>query len=153
MPAFRYPIGVLLPHEPPMILLDEVLSSEETSLAAALTIRENSLFVEAGGVPAHIGVENMAQTCGAYAGVKTLDCGEPVRLGFLLGTRRYEARVPWFRIGDYLVVSVSEMYRDEHMGAFDCRIDRRGEMVATAQLNVYQPEDPETLLQGERRLG
>jgi predicted hotdog family 3-hydroxylacyl-ACP dehydratase len=147
------PIGVLLPHGPPMILLDEVLSSDETSLSAALTIRENSLFLEARGVPAHIGIEYMAQACGAYAGLKALERGEPVRIGLLLGTRGYEARVRWFHVADYLVVSVSETYRDGHMGAFDCRIDRQRELVATAQLNVYQPDDPETLLQGGRRLG
>jgi hypothetical protein len=40
-----------------------------------------------------------------------------------------------------MIVSVSEIYRDTQMGAFECRIERQGELIATAQLSVYQPED------------
>jgi predicted hotdog family 3-hydroxylacyl-ACP dehydratase len=93
----------------------------------------------------------MAQACGAYAGLKALERGEPVRVGFLLGTRRYEVRVPWLRLGDSMIVSVSEIYRDTQMGAFECRIERQGELVATAQLSVYQPEDVQSP-QGEPQL-
>jgi predicted hotdog family 3-hydroxylacyl-ACP dehydratase len=151
MGVFRHAIDELLPHQPPMILLDEVLNADETSLIAAVTIREDSLFFEAGGVPSHIGIEYMAQACGAYAGSKALERGEPVRVGFLLGTRRYEVCVPWFRLGDSMIVSVTEIYRDAQMGAFDCRIERHGELVATAQLSVYQPEDLQSS-QGEPHL-
>jgi predicted hotdog family 3-hydroxylacyl-ACP dehydratase len=151
MPTLRHSIDALLPHRPPMILLDEVLSADETSLTAAVTIREDSLFIEPGGVPSHIGIEYMAQACGAYAGLKALERGEPVRVGFLLGTRRYEVRVPWLRLGDSMIVSVSEIYRDTQMGAFKCRIERQGELVATAQLSVYQPEDVQSP-QGEPQL-
>ena len=141
-------IEVLLPHGPPMILLDEVLGVDQTSITAGVTIRHDSLFLGACGVPSHIGIEYMAQACGAYAGVKALEFGEPVRIGYLLGTRLYEARIPWFRIGDRLIVSASEIYRDKHMGAFDCRIERQDEVVATAQLSVYQPAGSEPLPQG-----
>jgi predicted hotdog family 3-hydroxylacyl-ACP dehydratase len=90
----------------------------------------------------------MAQACGAYAGSKALEQGAPVQIGLLLGTRRYQARVPRFRLGDRLIVSVSEIYSDKNMGAFDCRIEREAELLATAQLSVYQPEHSEPLQGG-----
>ncbi len=136
----RQPITALLPHRPPMILLDELLAYDETAATAAVVIREDSLFVERGGVPAHIGLEYMAQACAAHAGALAGERGEPVKVGFLLGTRQYRADVPCFRVGERLVVSVTAIYRDEQMGAFDCRIAIDGRPVATAQLTVYQPD-------------
>jgi predicted hotdog family 3-hydroxylacyl-ACP dehydratase len=144
VPVCLRPIEVLLPHAPPMILLDDVVDIDKTSIAASVTIRDCSLFLEAPGVPSHIGIEYMAQACGAYAGSKALEQGAPVQIGLLLGTRRYQARVPWFRLGDRLIVSVSEIYS----GAFDCRIEREAELLATAQLSVYQPEHSEPLQGG-----
>jgi len=133
------PIASLLPHRPPMILLDEVVAWDGAILAASLTIRKETLFLEADGVPAHIGIEYMAQTCGAFAGAQALDRGEKVRIGFLLGTRRYTAHRPWYRLGDRLTVAASLVYADEQMANFDVRIEVSGELAAAAQLTVYQP--------------
>jgi predicted hotdog family 3-hydroxylacyl-ACP dehydratase len=134
------PIEALLPHRPPMILLDELIECGETSLIAAVTIRLSSLFLEADGVPGHVGIEYMAQACGAFAGAEALRRGEKVRIGFLLGTRRYIMHAPWFRLGERLTVSVSLGYRDESMATFDGRIDVAGKLAAEARLTVYQPQ-------------
>ena len=143
----RYTVAELLPHRPPMILLDEILSFDETSLTAAVQVSAASLFAEAGGVPVHIGLEYMAQACGAFAGAMARERGESVRIGFILGTRQYRAYVPSFRCGDRLVVTVSVLYQDEQMGAFSCRIEVAGVLAAEAQLSVYQP-DPAQLAAG-----
>src|SRR4051812_49176307 len=94
LPPYR--IEDLLPHGRPMILLDELIGMGEGRLSAALTVRPGVPFFEAGrGVPAHIAIEWMAQTCGAYVGVAALEAGQPIGLGFLLGTRDFQAAVPW----------------------------------------------------------
>jgi predicted hotdog family 3-hydroxylacyl-ACP dehydratase len=143
MSACRYAPAELLPHRPPMILLDEIVSCDQASLVAAVTVGETTLFRESEGVPVHVGLEYMAQACGAYAGAVARDGGRPVRIGFLLGTRQYRAHVAWFRLGDRLTVSATLLYQDEQMGAFDCRIEVRGRLAAEAQLNVYQPDPAE----------
>jgi predicted hotdog family 3-hydroxylacyl-ACP dehydratase len=137
------PIADLLPHDPPMVLLDTVVDDAAGSLTAGMTIRPDSRFVVAGvGVPAHVGIEYMAQTCGAFAGLEAQRCGQPVRLGFLLGTRRYQAFVPWLRLGWRLTVTADLVFREGPMGVFDCQLRHEGEEIATAQITVYQPEDP-----------
>lgn len=142
-----YTLGDLLPHAAPMILLDEVVGYDEASLAAGVAIREESLFLEGDGVPAYVGLEYMAQACGAYAGALALDEGRDVGIGFLLGTRRYQAHVPAFRLGQRLRVTATVVYNDSQMGAFDCRIEIDGALAAEAQLKVYQPATaPETSL-------
>jgi predicted hotdog family 3-hydroxylacyl-ACP dehydratase len=134
-------LDTLLPHRPPMILLDEVLASDEASLVATVTIRPTSLFLEAEGIPGHVGLEYMAQACGAFAGIEALRKREAVRIGFLLGTRRYIMHAPWFRLDERLTVSVSLGYRDEAMANFDGRIEIAGKLVAEGRLTVYQPQD------------
>jgi predicted hotdog family 3-hydroxylacyl-ACP dehydratase len=135
------PLAALLPHRPPMILLDAVLACDVASLVATVTIRPTSLFLEAEGVPGHVGLEYMAQACGAFAGMEALRKGEAVRIGFLLGTRRYIMHAPWFRLDECLTVSVSLGYRDEAMANFDGRIEIAGKLMAEGRLTVYQPQD------------
>jgi predicted hotdog family 3-hydroxylacyl-ACP dehydratase len=147
LPPYR--IEELLPHARPMILLDEVTDIGEGTLSAALTIRPGIPFFEAGrGVPAHVAIEWMAQTCGAYVGVAARDAGQPIRLGLLLGTRNFEAIVPWFLEGERLNVTVTPAYMDAEMGAFDCVVTRtpNGDKLATACLTLYHPDDAMTLL-------
>ena len=145
----RYTVAELLPHRPPMILLDEILSCDDTSVVAGLTVGEASLFLEPEGVPVHIGLEYMAQACGAYAGAVACGRGEKVRIGFLLGTRQYRAHVAWFRRGERLIVSAALLYQDQQMGAFDCRIEVHGKLAAEAQMNVYQPDPAELSAPGD----
>ena len=147
LPPYR--IEDLLPHAHPMILLDEVTSIGQGTLSAALTIRPGVPFFEAGrGVAAHVAIEWMAQTCGAYVGVTALEAGQPIRLGLLLGTRDFQATVPWFLEGERLNVTVTLAYMDAEMGAFDCVVIRAqsGDEVAKACLTLYRPDDAGTLL-------
>ncbi|WP_207459180.1 hypothetical protein [Azospirillum sp. SYSU D00513] len=151
-----HPVEALLPHAPPMILIDEVTGIGEGVLSAALTIRPGIPFFEAGrGVAAHVAIEWMAQACGAYVGAEALEAGAPVRLGLLLGTRSFEATVARFAEGERLAVTVSLVFRDEEMGVFDCVVARAGEdggngtALAKAQLTVYQPEDARAMLMAQ----
>src|SRR5215471_7164387 len=99
-------IRSLLPHAGPMVLLDRVISVDEDSLLAEVCIRSDSLFCNGGGVGAWVGVEYMAQAIGAWAGYTAQLRGEPVKLGFLLGTRSYDC-LPTLR----LLSSVGRLHR------------------------------------------
>ena len=136
-----YPLAAILPHQPPMVLLDRVTGYDNDSLIAELTITDGSLFITPEGVPGHVGIEYMAQACGAYAGVHALDSGSPVRIGLLLGTRDYRVMVPYFRRGDRLLIAVAMVFRDESIAAFACTITVAGKLAAEAQLKVYHPDD------------
>lgn len=138
-----YSVREMLPHEPPMILLDEVIGILDDGLVAAVTIdRQKRFFVEGKGMPAYVGVEYMAQTCGLYAGYLALSQQQPVEIAYLLGTRDYQTACGWFAPGMRLLVRVKEVLREKPVGAFDCSIDCDGQPVATARLSVYQPVDP-----------
>lgn len=144
-----YPVEALLPHAPPMILIDEVLGYGDGTVSATVAVRPGIPFFEAGrGVAAHAAIEWMAQTAGALAGIESREAGQKVSLGLLLGTRNFRASVPWFVEGERLIVTASLIYRDADMGVFDCAVKRAagGEAIATAQLTTYKAGNVAALL-------
>lgn len=138
-------IRSLLPHAGPMVLLDRVISADEESLCAEVFVRPDSLFCTAQGVGAWIGLEYVAQAIGAYAGYLAWLRGEAVKVGFLLGTRSYECKRPFFSVGTRLQIHVRRVFQSESgMGSFECRLDDATENIARVNLTVYQPvgDDP-----------
>jgi predicted hotdog family 3-hydroxylacyl-ACP dehydratase len=156
--AWPHDIQRLLPQEPPMLLLDEIVGWNDECIVAAVTVRPDSMFLGELGMPVHIAIEWMAQACGAWAGVRAIAKQQPVQIGFLLGTRNFKAHLSRFQVGDRVVVTATSVFNDGEMGVFDCQVDRgveRGverevewgsELCATARLNVFQPDDLEAVL-------
>ena len=94
-------------------------------------------------MPAHVAIEYMAQTCGAYVGIEALRAGRIPRIGLLLGTRNFSAVQKWISEGEELLVSAAAVFREDEMGVFDCRVAKKsnGDTVASARLTVFQPSD------------
>lgn len=135
-------IRQLLPHSGPMVLLDRVVVADDESMCAEVRIRSDSLFCADGGVGAWIGLEYMAQTIGAYAGYTAWLRGEPIKIGYLLGTRCYECRRAVFAVGTLLRIHVKRVLRSENgLASFECHIDDDIGAIASAHLSVYQPAD------------
>jgi predicted hotdog family 3-hydroxylacyl-ACP dehydratase len=132
------PIAELLPHAPPMVLLDEVVDAAEGRIVARVSLRADSLFVEADSVPALVAIEYMAQTIGAYAGLRARETGQPVRMGYLLGTRELSLEVDAFHVGDVLLIEATHVWGDDQLGSFQCTVSRDERSVARALVNVYQ---------------
>jgi predicted hotdog family 3-hydroxylacyl-ACP dehydratase len=143
-------VCALLPHSGPMVLLDRVVAVDEESLSAEVTIKLGDMFCDSAGVGAWVGIEYMAQAIGAYAGYVARLCGAPIRLGFLLGTRRYDCNRPRFSVGSVLRVSVKRTFQGENgLASFECEIeDVAHGPAAKATLTVFQPPDSEAFLRG-----
>lgn len=149
-----YPeIRELVPHSGPMILLDRVLAADEESLVAEVLIRSDSMFCDAQGVGVWVGVEYMAQAIAAHAGYLAGLRGEAVKVGFLLGARRYETSTPLFAIDSVLQVQVRRVLQGENgLAAFECSIldrDKSSDIVlAQATITVFQPDNVAQFIQG-----
>ena len=142
-------IRSLLPHSGPMVLLDRVISADEESLCAEVRIRQNSLFCNADGVGAWVGLEYMAQAIGAYAGYTAKLRDDPIRVGFLLGTRRYQSSQPLFAVGSLLKVYARRIFQSENgLASFECHIDDENGQVAAANVTVFQPADAKAVFEG-----
>jgi predicted hotdog family 3-hydroxylacyl-ACP dehydratase len=143
-------IGELVPHSGDMVLLDRVFAADADSLTAELTIGPGTMFCDGAGVGSWVGIEYMAQAIAAYAGRKARQRGEPVKVGFLLGARRYAASVPLFALGTVLRVHAQHaMQGDNGLAAFECRIENAatGEQLANATITVFEPNNVNEFLQ------
>ncbi|KAF0221469.1 MAG: 3-hydroxylacyl-(acyl carrier protein) [Rhodospirillaceae bacterium] len=136
----------LLPHRPPMVLVDRLVAFDDDSAHVQAEIRPDHPFLRPLGVAAHVGMEMMAQACGAHVGALARQAGDAIRLGFLLGTRSYVAHLSWFPPAAVLDVLVRRVFNEDGMGVYDCRILLAGAEAAAAQLTLYQPPDQETAL-------
>lgn len=135
-----WPLAELLPHAGDMILIDQVLAFDEEQIHTRLNVRPGGLFNRAdGSLPAWVGVELMAQSVAAHAGCQAREHGNPVQLGFLLGTRKFECNVEHFPAGSELTIHALRSLQDDNgMGVFECHLTGPG-IQATARLNVYCP--------------
>jgi predicted hotdog family 3-hydroxylacyl-ACP dehydratase len=145
----QLPIAELLPHRPPMILLDRLLLHGPGFLEAGVCIRPDSPFVRDGHVPAWVGVEYMAQACACFAGMEARARGEAARVGFLLGTREYRTAVVGFDVGATLRVRACPIHREDGgLSVVECRIWSTEQVlpIVEATLTVYEVADLEAFL-------
>ena len=143
-------IRKLVPHEGAMVLLDRVVAAADDALCAELTIGPDSLFCDGDGVGSWVGIEYMAQAIAAHAGFLAQRRGEPVKVGFLLGARRYQAAVPLFAVGSVLRVHAHHaMQGDNGLAAFECRIEDAETLaqLANATITVFEPANVHDFLQ------
>ncbi|VUD68865.1 hypothetical protein TDB9533_04224 [Thalassocella blandensis] len=139
-------IDSLVPHQGAMCLLHRVVDAGDDWLIAEAHIHSDNLYMLPEGVPSWLGIEYMAQTISALAGLRELKTQGEVKLGFLLGTRKYTVNQAFFPVGSVLRIKVEEVVLGENgLGAFDCEIESEG-LVAKANLNVFQPSNPEEFL-------
>ncbi|MAL29123.1 MAG: 3-hydroxydecanoyl-ACP dehydratase [Thalassospira sp.] len=145
-PAFP-PVETLVPHAAPMLLIDRVLNADAESLTAEVRITKNSLFFPpTHGVPAYVGIEYIAQSVAAYSGWRAQSAapGTAPKIGYLLGTRKMTMACDGFADGDALSIHVQNIFEDGEMGVFDGEVRKGDEILVSARINVYQPDDAAT---------
>lgn len=116
-------------------------------LQAEVDITGESMFADDRGVPAWIGMEYMAQTIAAYAGLQERNKGGVPKIGLLLGSRNYSSSVDYFAQGQTLRIEAGlEIVAANGLNVFNCEITGN-ETRAAAVVNVFQPEDAEKFLE------
>lgn len=142
----EYEIGELVPHSGHMSLLDRVVDYGEDWMRTEVRVGSESMFADRRGVPSWVGLEYMAQTIAAYAGLQERRQGGAPRVGFLLGSRNYSCDVEYFAVGQNLSIKVTrELIADNGLNVFACELDGE-DLHAEAIVNVFQPDDVEQFL-------
>jgi predicted hotdog family 3-hydroxylacyl-ACP dehydratase len=146
-----YSVAELVPHSGKMSLLTAILDYGDDWLEAEVEITRDSMFADAHGVPAWIGVEYLAQTIAAYSGLQERLKGGKPKIGFLLGTRKYLCNAERFAIGQKLRLKVTpEVEGANGLNVFNCDLQGQGTH-ASALINVFQPEDADAFLREATR--
>jgi predicted hotdog family 3-hydroxylacyl-ACP dehydratase len=130
----------LLLHRPPALLLDRLLELSPTHCIALARVEPGAWYLQADGTaPAWLGLEWMAQAASAFSGQRHRLAGRAPRIGFLLGTRRFEALVPTFPVGAELEVVAEAIFLDDTgPAAFACEVRHAGATLARARLKAIE---------------
>lgn len=136
------PIAELVPHEPPMLLVDELVEWSPERARVRARVRAGNPFVEAGRAPALVLLEIMAQAVAAAGGMLQHQRGKPARRGFLLGTRELELLVDELALDDELDIAVERLHDDGTLIRYACVARRGTAPLARAELNVMIAADP-----------
>lgn len=135
----------LIPHRPPMLLINRVLELGESHSIAEVDVNAGAaFFVKEKGVPAWIGIEYMGQTAALIAGYQQQRGLTGPHLGFLLGTRRYASRTEWFEPDSVLRVACNEIaVVGDSLANFSCVIKASAgsgedKTLAEARLSVFR---------------
>jgi predicted hotdog family 3-hydroxylacyl-ACP dehydratase len=131
------PIEELLPHSGAMVLLDEMTRWERGAAQCRLRVREQGPFVVGGRVESVVTLEYMAQAVAACLGYEALLGGGAVRVGMVIGCKRFEAAVDQLRSGDELSVQVRCIQGNDTLSHFDCQVLCEAAPVANAVLTLY----------------
>lgn len=146
--AFDGDISDIMPHDPPMVLLDRYMKSDKTSLVAEVDITVSSPFFEAGlGIPTYLGIEYIAQAISAFNGLAAFSEKSEIKPGFLLGSRNITLKIPHFPVGKTVCVSINVSFNDGEMAVFDGEVSLEGDVIVQARINAFQPADPMAYIQ------
>ncbi|OBT05289.1 thioester dehydrase [Shewanella sp. UCD-FRSSP16_17] len=142
-------ISAFVPHKAPMILVTRIIKHQPDSLTTEVEITEQSAYFnqQLNGVPNYVGIEYMAQSIAALAGVEAHLIEDKIRVGFLLGTRKLSMMQPTYLLNNTYQVDVTRLYQEASgLAVFDCQITLDSEMIASANVNVFQPQDTQAYI-------
>jgi 3-hydroxyacyl-[acyl-carrier-protein] dehydratase len=141
-PSLPLAAGALLPHRPPMLLLERLLEYQDGWGVAEARPGRDSLFTEDdGGLHPAALVEIMAQGYAAVRGYEDLLHGRPVKNGLLVGIRAIEFRGRAFA-GEILEVRIRRVGGIEGFVLAEAEVRRDGALLAAGTLKMYIPEEP-----------
>ncbi len=137
-------VAPLLPHSGDMVLLDRISDFGEDFLIAETEIRSDNILIKHGKLATFAGIEIMAQGVAAWSGCLATLADEPVRLGYLLGTRKLHIHTQEIPIGSKLQIKIKMSIQDSTgFGVFDSQlIDlTSGKVILEGALNVFSPKE------------
>ncbi|MBX3272358.1 MAG: hypothetical protein KF729_19015 [Sandaracinaceae bacterium] len=130
------PITELLPHRPPMLLVDEVIRHEGLRVTCRTTIREDMPFVSDGQAPMLVALELFAQSACSLVALLAVGRRTAMMGGAFLGTRKVALHADALFVGDVVDIHCEERMAIGPTAQIECRLERAGELLAEGAINV-----------------
>jgi predicted hotdog family 3-hydroxylacyl-ACP dehydratase len=136
------PVAELVPHEAPMLLVDELVEWSPTQARVRAQVRRGGPFVSDDRLPATILLEYMAQAVAVAEGMAGRASGRR-EMGLLLGVRELNLEVDAVAVGDVLDIHVAKRFADDKLASYACEVRRGEQLLANGAVNVMLPSRPE----------
>lgn len=136
------PIVELIPHRPPMLLLDRVVSFEAGRVVCGARPSLGGIFVREGAIPGVVTLEYMAQATAACLALARPHHRALRARGFLVAARRFAIARGAIAVDTELEIVASLTAALGAAASFDCSVGALGKNLASAELTVYLASDP-----------
>ena len=125
-----------IPQRPPMVMIDEILVSDENKTQTQFTVKADNIFIENGNFATPGLIENMAQTAAARAGHYFVTNNEPVKLGFIGGIKKLkiEENPP---IGAVLKTEIIELGNIMGISSIKATVNFEEREIASCELKIF----------------
>lgn len=131
-------LDVLIPHRLPMRFIEELISWSEKEAVCKAIVRASIPFVKDGRISTAISLEYFAQTAAAWFGYKAFVDHKPFELGVLCGARVLTLQTHELCVGDEVYCYAQNVWSDERLAQFTCRLECKHQEVAQASISVMQ---------------
>jgi predicted hotdog family 3-hydroxylacyl-ACP dehydratase len=135
------PIEELVPHAGAMVLLEELLEHSPGQARCRLRVREGAPFVRDGAVQSAVTIEYMAQAVAACLGYEALLGGAGVRVGMIIGCKRFEAHAEALQVGDEVEVHVQCVQGNDALSHFEGKVLRGDSVFSEALLTLFHAQE------------
>lgn len=136
------PVVELIPHRPPMLLLDRVLSFEGGQVVCGARPTHACIFARQGAIPGVALLEYMAQASAACLALERPHGAGARARGLLVSARHFSLECTEVACDTELVVVALLTAAAGPAASFACRVDSAGAKLASAELTVYLPSEP-----------
>ena len=136
------PLAAFMPHRPPMLMLDRMISHTLEQCVCTKTFRAGDPLVENGAVSSLVTLELFAQTAAAHFGYSGFLLGGLMTSGALLGTRRIDLAVGRFEVEKEIIIRAKQVFAIAPAAQFECTAEIDGVRVAEGTINVAMGAPP-----------
>lgn len=137
------PVSELVPHQKPILALDELTSWEVGHAEGRLTIRDDNPLLRDGCIDAVMALEFMAQATAACLGMEAYVDGGNVRVGMVIACRSMKVHRQQLRVGETFVVKADQVRGTDSISHYDgALLDEQGALVAECTMTLVHGEKP-----------
>lgn len=131
-----------LPHEKPMVFLDDVIEVSKITCTCMVTTHKDGLmdpFLNAdGSLDTLMAIEMMAQCTGVWSGYHCLQNKNELSMGMLVGISNVCVNIPSIKPNSTLHVHTSVLIEDGTFGSFECNVTDNDKVIISGIINTYK---------------
>jgi len=126
----------LVPHGPPMRLVDAIVDEIPDGIVCRTKIGDDFVFLKGDEVDVAVCIELVAQAIACYSGLRDHAAGNAPKPGLLVGCRTAKFVAPCLKRGDDLRITARSQWVREPVASFTGEVTRDGELLASVELSV-----------------
>jgi len=138
---YQQHITDLIPQRAPFVMIDTLVSCNDTGARTSFTIRENNIFVENGRLHEPALVENIAQTAAARVGYLCKAENKPVPVGFI-GAVQHLVINNLPAVNEELTTEITIKNQVFDVTIISGKVECRGEVVASCEMKIFLSNKP-----------